>query len=733
MRHKTITNKILLVCCCWILTILAGDFARADDPHGYEPANTLPWPLFNQTNNEPRQAVWSSFGEYQSYGGPKWFHSGFDIRGLYKDKIKVVAPGNVWMVANLNQCSQGPSEGNSCRLYVVSPDHRYIYYYSHLFLGPATDYTSTARAKIENASAQVMGGVSYAINPGTDVAAGDTLAYIAKFSSYSAWDHLHFGIIDANENYDMLNPFTAFADVPIDDEPPTIASLEFYQAGTPETASPVLISPSGACHVVSGNLDIVAVMEDTFFTTNPAPPDITGGATSLGIYEARYIVRRTNTAAPAIDKVWYRFDRAPLSCTGELRGNDCPTTTTESDFFLSSISYDEGAAMWGQNYASILYSDALSDSDYDTNEIYAHILTNSWGVDGSWNTTSMSNGLYQVSVEASDIAGNKASMSRFIYVHNAATPFNSNLVTPDAYVRDNNQDIGDIPSTLGGKPFWTSPDIVVLPHGAAAPPLDSDFAGNSQVQAGWDYDVYIRIHNDRCVDIDKVKAKVYSANPAMIIETSEWNTITGGNFVGDAAHPNGVTVPAGGTALLGPLSWTPTDAEADSNEGHRCMLAYINSSNDPYTTLPDVVAENDNIAQRNMQVEGATAFSIYNPEPAHAIIQLVFNCGTMPLPDERATVRLSVAYHPALASAWANIPGALLIHDKVNNILILDIRQCNITMPGVSLPAYTRLPASVKLKLPPDADGTYRVHFSEKVNGKTGGGMSFEVTGYIIK
>lgn len=714
-----------------MLTIFTGSVARAADPDGYEPANTLLWPLLNQANNEPRQAVWSSFGEYQYYGSTKWFHSGFDIRGVYKDRVRVVAPGNVWMVANLTQCNEGATENNGCRLYVVSPDHRYIYYYSHLFLGPSTDLTSTARAKIENASPQIVGSTSYAINPGTDVAAGDTLAFIADFGSN--WDHLHFGVIDANENYDMLNPFTAFADVPIDDEAPTIASLEFYQAGTPETNSPVLVSPSGACHVVSGNLDIVAEMEDTFFTTNPAPPDLTGGATSLGLYEARYIIRRTNSAAPAIDKVWYRFDRAPLSCAGELRGNDCATTTTQTDFFLSSISLPEGAAHWGANYASVLYSNELSDPTYYANEIYAHILTNSWGVDGSWDTAGMSDGLYQVSVEASDIAGNKAAMSRFVYVYNSATPFDASLVTPDAYVRDNTQDIGDIPSTLGGKPFWESPDIVVVPQGSAAPALNSDYAGNAQVQEGWTYDVYIRIHNDRCVDIDKVKAKVYSANPAMIIDSNEWNTITGGNFVGDAAHPNGVTVPAGGAALLGPLTWTPTNSEANSNNGHRCMLAYITSDDDHYYTLPDVVADNDNIAQRNMQVEGLTAFSLYNPEPASADIQLVFNCGTMPLPHPNAYVRLSVEYHPALASGWANVPGTLLTHDAINNKLVLEIRQCNVAMPGVTLPAYTRLPASVKITLPPDANGTFQVHFSEKVNGTTRGGMSFQATQVIIE
>ncbi len=730
MTDKTTQNRIVLTLLCTVILVLAARFVLADDPDGYEPANTLPWPVLHQDTDQPRHAVWSSFCEYQNLWGPPWFHSGFDIRGVYRDKIIVVDAGNVWMVANLEQCNEGETEGSKCRLYVVSTDRRYIYYYSHLFLGPETDLTSTARAKIEKASAQVVGGSHYTINDGTDVANGDILAFMANFGG---WNHHHFGIIDADENYDMLNPLTAFSYVPIDDESPTIESLELYQAGTPETSSPVLVTPQGSCNVVSGNLDIVAKMEDTFYTTNPAPVDLTGGATSTGIYEARYIVRPVTSATPAIDKVWYRFDRAPLSCAGELRGNDCPSTVTESQFFAASISRFSGAAHWGESYASVLYSNALSNSNYSGSEIYAHILTNSWGVDGSWNTALQADGLYQVSVEASDLAGNKAAMSRFVYVHNDSTPFDSNLVTPDAYTRDNVQDIGDIPSTLGGRPFWTSPDIVVVPQGASTPPVNSDFAGNAQVNAGWTYDVYIRIHNDRCVQVEEVKAKVYSANPAMILVTGDWNEITGGNFVGDASNPNGVDVPAGSAVLLGPLAWTPTAAEASSNNGHRCMLAYITSSDDPYTTLPDEVKDNDNIAQRNMQVEGLTAFSIYNPEPSEADIEVIINCGSMPMDNPRTMVRLSVEYHPTLANAWSGVPGTTLTHDTANNKLHLDIRLCNLTLPAATLPGYTRLPASVKLALPPSVEGTFHVHFSEHVNGALRGGMSFKVENYIIK
>ncbi|MEJ2322158.1 MAG: hypothetical protein P8Z31_07415 [Gammaproteobacteria bacterium] len=278
-----------------ILLIAIGSMDSVDADDGYQPPNTLTWPLRNQTTDAVRPAVWSSFGEYQNYAGSiPWFHSGFDPRGVHGDRIRVVDDGNVWMVANLEQCNAGPTEGNACRLYVKSSDEKYIYYYSHLYLGPETDYTSTARAKIENASPK--GSATYSVNPGTDVAEGETLAFIASFGAN--WDHLHFGIIAAQENYDMVNPLTAMSDLPLDDEPPTIAALRFYLAGTPESPSPQEVLPQGDCEVVFGNLDIVAFMQDTFYTTNPAPGRLSPAPDRCAATPVRPRPRRRSSSPP---------------------------------------------------------------------------------------------------------------------------------------------------------------------------------------------------------------------------------------------------------------------------------------------------------------------------------------------------------------------------------------------------------------------------------------------------
>jgi hypothetical protein len=717
MINTTVASMLLLIGTSIITSVSADD--------GYQPPNTLIWPLRNQNDDQPRPAVWNSFGEYQNYlGSTPWLHSGFDSRGVYGDRVRVVDDGNVWMVANLEQCNAGPTEGSECRIYVLSRDERYIYYYSHLYLGPETDYTSTARAQIEKASTR--GAASHAVKPDTEIYEGDTLAFIADFDP--DWDHLHFGIIAAQENYDMVNPLTALSNLPIDDEPPTIDSLAFYLAGTPESSFPQAVKPQGACDVISGNLDIVAVMQDTFYTTNPAPADLTGGVPSTGVYEARYLIRPATSASPEVNETWYRFDRAPLSCAGSLRGTSCPSSVTLEQFFSASIEHSSntGGARWGESYASILYSNTLSNSTFNKGETYAHILTNSWGIDGSWDTAAGADGLYQVSVEAGDHAGNLAARSRFVYVHNSATPFDQDIVQPDSYVRDNTSDIGALPSTLGGLPFWTSPDIIILRQGSPVPPIDSDFAGTAQVTYGTPYDVYVRVHNDRCNTNTGVSTKVYSANPSMIIDQNQWVELTGGSFVGS------VDVPAGGKALLGPFTWIPTEAEAIPNAGHRCMLAYITSAEDSHAVFPDVVKDNNNIAQRNLQV-GLTSFSIYNPELKEAWIEIGFDCNDLPIHERGTIARLNVDYHPLLADGWTNVPGTILDHDQNGNRLRLDLKVCRIKMPAVNLPAQIRLPASVDLAVGSTTEGTFVVDFSEHVNGEQRGGMSFSVTNVIVE
>jgi hypothetical protein len=684
---------------------------------GYEPANSLRWPLRSAATGNDRAALGSSFGEYQSYGGPPFLHTGIDIRGLEGDPAIIVADGNIWLTANFQ--TDSCQTATNCRLYIKGSDGRYIYYYSHLRLyQEAEEMTSEVRARILNATRQ---GSGYAVNPGTDVTAGQVLSGIADFSN-NAWAHLHFGIIDASENYDVINPLTALsgstATPPIlDDERPTIAALELQREGTA-----TVVTPTGGCGEVSGALDIAATMKDSFFTTNPAPEPVPGVIDSIGVYEAKYRIRRlaTNTVTTG---TWYRLDRAPILCAGANRGLSCATHLSEADFFAHSIDSADGALGMGEPYAAVLFSDPRSSTIYDVpgGETYVHLLTNQWGINGSWDSAAGPDGLYQVSVEVSDQAGNQRASSMFVLVNNTGAPVDPAATQRDAYVRDNGSDIGAIPSTLGGEPFWVSPDIMVFPQGS---PVDvHSGAGSSQVDAGVTYDVYVRVANDRCSSVTGIKASVFSANPAMILDESAFVHITS-DFTGDAAHPDGLTLGPRERGLLGPFTWTPSAAEAASNNGHRCLKALINSADDPVGSDPIAVADDNNIAQRNMQVEDSS-FDLGNPGPRPAMMEIEFRCNDFPVSARGAIAELSVGFSPALAEAWSAAPHATVRRDQSR--LTVRFGACNVPLPAVRVPPMLRLPAAMTLKLPPEAEGRFRVDLLERLDRALRGGMSFTV------
>jgi hypothetical protein len=703
---------------------LAGAFlllvlATTGCPGGYEPPNTLQWPLRSAVTGDDRAALGSSFGEFQHYGDPPYLHTGIDIRGLEGDPAIVVADGNIWMIANFG--ADSCATGTSCRLYIKGADNRYIYYYSHLRLyNEAEEMTSEVRDKILNATRK---GSGYSVNPGTDVTAGQVLSGIADFAS-DTWAHLHFSIIDSTQNYDVINPLTALdgggATPPIlDDERPRISALELQQDGTT-----TVVVPAGVCDEVSGVLDIAATMKDSFSTMNPAPEPVPGVIDSIGVYEAEYRIRNVATAALTTG-TWYRFDRAPILCAGPSRGLSCPTLLSASDFYANSIDTVHGALTMGEPYVGVLFSDPQSQSGYNTpgGETYVHLLTNEWGVDGSWDTTAAADGLYQVSVETADHAGNRRAKSLFVLVNNSGTPADPDTTHRDAYVRDNGSDIGAIPSTLGGEPFWVSQDIMVFPAGT---PVDvNSSAGSSQVDAGEIYDVYVRVTNDRCSTVSEIKTRVYSANPAMILDASEFVDITAG-FVGDVSNPDGLTLGPIEKGLLGPFTWAPTMAEATSNNGHRCLMALIDSTDDPVGPDPNAVADDNNIAQRNMQVEDPS-FGMGNPDPAAAMIEIEFRCNDFPVADPEALAELSVEYHPLLADAWSTVSGATVVQDQKR--LSVRFETCNVTLPGVRLPALLKLQAWMRLILPPETTGGFRVDLSERVNGDLRGGMSFMAEG----
>ncbi len=85
----------------------------------------------------------------------------------------------------------------------------------------------------------------------------------------------------------------------------------------------------------------------------------------------------------------------------------------------------------------------MSSSEYwvPGGEQYYHILTNTGGVEGSWNTAELPNGRYHITVEVSDFAGNEAARSMFVTVRQPGTTLD--LTQPgygDVYMKDRAND-----------------------------------------------------------------------------------------------------------------------------------------------------------------------------------------------------------------------------------------------------------------------------------------------------
>ncbi len=677
---------------------------------GYDPPRSLIWPLYRlEAPSIPRPSLGNAFGEFQDFTGPNYLHTGIDIRGATGDIVKVVADGNVWVSVFVDD--DGCRHNAHCRLYVMGEGERYIYYYSHLQLGPeATEMTSELRDKIVNATRWNEAFGSYPVQADTAVEAGRILSQIGPFGD-GLWPHLHFAIVEKSANYDAINPLTALRrsgdglDI-IDDERPVIADIALFPDGS-ETP----LSSTDACTPITGSVDIAARISDSFYTTDPAPPPFMGaGLSSFGLYEAEYVIRRVGSSA-TLSGTWYRFDRAPLECAGMLRGTACPTPLTDFDFYANSFLQPAGGMRMAEPYVNTLFAASLSNSAYLSGESYTHVLTNRWGVDHAWHTASGSDGWFQVSAVARDADGNSEARSRFVAVDN-----HGDLTPPsDVYVRDNSVDVGALPSTLGGHDFWTSPDIIVVPAGT--PVAIDDTPPPVRLEPDVAYDVYVRVHNHGCTDVTGLRTRVYSANPAMIVDSSAWVDVTpAGSYV----PAGGITVAAGASALLGPFSWTPTVTEAMSNRGHRCMLAKIDAPSDPIGAAS--VPDDNNYAQRNLQFE-LTSFSYGNSSAQSASFETELMCNGFPLTTPGAKLALRVAYHPALLKAWSKAPGVSVAF--AGNDVVVSFERCNVRLPKVTLPGQTQLPASFEAIAPGHAPGAYTVDLAQWSGGVLLGGMSF--------
>jgi hypothetical protein len=743
---------------------------------------TWTWPLYLSGSNTPttpgtpRPAVWTSHGEYQEFVGPgnvlrQDLHPGIDIRGQNGDRVLFPASGTVVYVSNPTHCSTANSVDTPyCRVWVRgdAPNDKILYYVGHMdFVGD--DAASPVNSDLREKLLIAQDGTALAV-PGPPATAlhvnqGEFVGTLSRFFANDGWDHVHLGVYDIADDFASLDPLPFLMRNTVggtfaikDDERPQIKTFEM-KADTGKVAGSY-IKQQGAGSIcgteVHGAIDLLADIEDTFFTNRPTPAtfDKATQPPTIGIKGARVVAHRIGSAAETVDQQWYK---SPLNCRSPEEQSNLPLCglwrlpfmqSKEATFrnadnspnFVNFFAYLEagtasGAPYWiGGDFDAALYEFARSTNDHATavNEPAIHLLSNpsteadSTPVNGAWVTGQ--SGRYVVTLEAWDDAGNRNSSSQVVTVNNnGLTAAGTGTGWRNAYLQDSPSDFGQIPSTLGGEPFWASPDIIVVPENTSVtanyPASAAPFVVNKP------YDVYLRVHNNGCDSVSNVRGRVFYATPG--------TTFTDVHCVGeageDAAHCasnwSSLTTNVAGldVALLGPFKWTPSAADLDgAASGHRCFLAAIDVSDDAGPPLASVaswdVRKLDNVAQRNVQVS-ELSFAIQNPQPSNLGSRLLIDVGTFPVGSPGASLVIKLGQTAEL--------DALLTYPKQDGAYQIALTTGMLTLPPSGswvMPAVSEVPATVDYSLPVGS-GPHTVKISHELNGSIVGGMVFILSG----
>jgi len=230
-----------------------------------------------------------------------------------------------------------------------------------------------------------------------------------------------------------------------------------------------------------------------------------------------------------------------------------------------------------------------------------------------------------------------------------ATLSGSCLGPSHAYVEDNPTDFGAVPSNLANQVFWESPDIFLVPHGTVV--NLTSVSTETLLVPGQQFDIYVRVHNDLgCSPVTGAKTQVFLADPSAL--SAQWDPITNMTYVGDNMSSTGVTVPAGGEALIGPLTFT---APA-STTGHKCILADIEADGESPPTNTSATAQSNQVAQRNIQFAGACEYPLTNGTTSNGNLALTLTV-TPPLGDGpvlTGTPDVEVTFDDS-DSSWYNV------------------------------------------------------------------------------
>ena len=762
--------------------------ARADDGIGPSCPAPLPshpaaniWPLRARDCNPdgsprlgpPRKGIWRTAGELEHFSQPvdAYLHSGIDIRASWEPNDPTGCSGGDWVVvtedayiwAAPNFDTDGCVKGGSCRLYLKSrgsaDERRRIHYDAHIRIASNGDEASAEidteiREKI---TAVVQAPIPDGVLAGTEVSQGDIISSTAPFTPTN-FSHLHYGVFDACENYDLVNPLATLLDPDgfEDTTRPTVRRVALVADNEAGNFDPIP-TPNycDTAQAVAGSRDIVAEMSDVYHID----PELPDGSDVVTVHSADYILRRVGSTTAVPLNTWFRFDQLPWFCQGVEQGVPCPEDdpaggngAIDQPRFIQIASIVEGfPPHMGTNFDSVLYriDENLNAASIDCHnnlalrssgnflgdqQCYVPIVSHRWAEEGAFDTSMLDDGFYQISVIAADEAGNQDVGHRFLRVQNGGEP---PQVPPNLVIRDNRKDVGAVPSTLGGYKHYRSPDIKVGGINDPTPgPNDPvwDEVQTIKVEVGQPKKLWVRVENRSCASISNFTVGAYTAEPALIPD--EWISAAPEQLVTATIPPaQGPNNPPG--AVVVEFVWTPV-IEATA---HRCIVAAVHSNDDPSSVPFDgafrfdqvgvatsqLVAGDNNLGQRNVTISDGTGsandeaiFRLGNPFDVPQEIGVRFECNGFPMGADHLA-QLTFDRQPQLEQAWNDVVGTELV--VTEDAAFLEFLSCRVDLPDVQLPANTLVDARMLLET-----GSTELHIVELtalIDGEPAGGMGF--------
>jgi serine protease len=228
-------------------------------------------------------------------------------------------------------------------------------------------------------------------------------------------------------------------------------------------------------------------------------------------------------------------------------------------------------------------------------------------------------------------------------------------LVPDIYLRDAVGDMGVIPSAGA---ISVSPDVIVT-TAVVADPTASFGEGSgtenvdtlgSQVEAGQDNFIYVRMRNRGNGGANGTTATVYWSEVATLVTPGMWH------FIGSSAPVN---VPQGNTLVVtDPITWSAGDIPAT---GHYCFVATVSHLQDLEPPLPGptdwagfqaYIRNNNNVTWRNFNVVDVL------PDPSADPVEAKFMI--VGAPDRARIFDLEITQQlPKGMRIWLELPLAL--------------------------------------------------------------------------